>query len=74
MLPLDMLVINDVNDRHGEVEGEPGPMSALFALRTELHMRNLTVDLVSSGEVYDPPQLVRNDTYVVADVTVASPA
>lgn len=67
MLPLDMLVINDVNDRHGEVEGEPEAMSALFALR-ELHMRNLTVDLVSSGEVYDPPLVYpAGDTYVVAD-------
>lgn len=48
MLPLDSLVVNPANDRHGELENETAAIARLFALR-EQHMRSLAKDLVAKG-------------------------
>lgn len=66
-LSLDALVVNNANDRHGELENETAAIAWLFNNR-EQHMRNLTRDLVAEGEVYEPP-LVSPDgeKYIVFD-------
>lgn len=66
-LPLDSLVVNPANDRHGELENETAAIAQLFAAQ-ETHMRNLAKDLVAKREVFEPP-LVYPDggKYVVAD-------
>jgi hypothetical protein len=67
ILPLDALVVNPANDRHGELENETAAIARLFALR-EQHMRNLTKDLVTKGEVFEPPLVYPNgDKFIVAD-------
>ena len=67
MLPLDSLVVNPANDRHGELENETAAIAQLFALR-EQHMRNLTKDLVTKGEVFEPPLVCPDgDKFIVAD-------
>jgi len=53
-LPLSSLVVNRANDRHGELENETAAIAWLFNER-EQHMRNLTKDLVESGEIYEMP-------------------
>ena len=66
-LPLDSLVVNPANDRHGELENETAAIARLFALR-EQHMRNLTKDLVTKGEVFEPPLVYPDgDKFIVAD-------
>lgn len=66
-LPLDSLVVNPANDRHGELENETAAIAQLFALR-EPHMRALARDLVSKGEVFEPPLVFPEGTkFVVAD-------
>jgi hypothetical protein len=67
MLVLDSLVVNPANDRHGELENETAAIARLFALR-EQHMRNLTKDLVTKGEVLEPPLVFpKGDKFIVAD-------
>ncbi|MGM4966943.1 hypothetical protein AB7714_25825 [Tardiphaga sp. 1201_B9_N1_1] len=51
---LDALLVNRANDRHGELENETAAIAWLFH-NFETHMRNLTKDLVSSGQVFEPP-------------------
>jgi len=53
-IPLEHLLINRANDRHGELENETAAIAWLFNNR-EQHMRNLTKDLVQTGELYEPP-------------------
>ena len=67
LLSLSELIINPANDRHGELENETAAIGWLFS-KHSAHMKNLTKDLVSSGEVFEPP-LVYNDSgkYVVYD-------
>jgi hypothetical protein len=67
MLGLDSLVVNPANDRHGELENETAAIARLFALR-EQHMRSLTKDLVTKGEVFEPPLVYPDgDKFIVAD-------
>lgn len=67
MLPLESLVVNPANDRHGELENETAAIARLFALR-EAHMRNLARDLVTKGEVFEPPLVFpEGDKFIVAD-------
>lgn len=67
MLALDSLVVNPANDRHGELENETAAIARLFALR-EQHMRNLTKDVVTKGEVFEPPLVYPDgDKFIVAD-------
>jgi hypothetical protein len=53
-LPLESLVINRANDRHGELENETAAIAWLFH-NFELHMRNLTRDIVINAQVFEPP-------------------
>lgn len=67
MLALDSLLVNPANDRHGELENETAAIARLFALR-EQHMRNLTKDLVTKGEMFEPPLVYPDgDKFIVAD-------
>jgi hypothetical protein len=52
-LPLESLVINRANDRHGELENETAAIAWLFN-NFELHMRNLTRDIVANAQVFEP--------------------
>jgi hypothetical protein len=66
-LPLDSLVINRANDRHGELENETAAIAWLFN-NFELHMRNLARDLVASGQVFEPPLVFPDgDQFVLFD-------
>lgn len=66
-LPLASLIVNPANDRHGELENETAAIAQLFAAQ-ELHMRNLAKDLVTKGEIFEPPLVYPSgDKYVVAD-------
>jgi hypothetical protein len=53
-LPLDQLVINRANDRHGELENETAAIAWLFN-NFELHMCNLAKDIVETGQLFEPP-------------------
>lgn len=66
-LLLSSLVVNPANDRHGELENETAAIAQLFATQ-EPHMRNLAKDLVSKGEVFEPPLVFpEGDKFIVAD-------
>ncbi|WP_068026761.1 hypothetical protein [Rhodoplanes sp. Z2-YC6860] len=66
-IPLDALIINRANDRHGELENETAAIAWLFN-NFEQHMRNLAKDIVSSGEVFEPPLVFpEGDKFVVFD-------
>jgi hypothetical protein len=67
MLSIESLVVNPANDRHGELENETAAIARLFALR-EPHMRNLAKDLVTKGEVFEPPLVYPDgEKFIVAD-------
>ncbi|WP_244624045.1 MULTISPECIES: hypothetical protein [unclassified Bosea (in: a-proteobacteria)] len=66
-MPLNSLVVNPANDRHGELENETGAIAQLFASQ-EQHMRNLAKDLVSKGEIFEPPLVFPSgEKFIVAD-------
>jgi hypothetical protein len=66
-LPLTEIVVNPLNDRHGELQNETAAIAQLFASQ-EQHMRNLAKDLVAKGEVFEPPLVFPNGgKFVVAD-------
>jgi hypothetical protein len=66
-LPLDSLVINRANDRHGELENETAAIAWLFH-NFELHMLNLTKDIVANGQVFEPPLVFpETDHFVLFD-------
>jgi hypothetical protein len=66
-LPLTALMVNSANDRHGDLENETAAIAQLFASQ-EQHMRNLARDLVTKGEVFEPPLVYpHGDRFVVAD-------
>lgn len=66
-LPLTSLIVNPANDRHGELENETAAIAQLFASQ-EVHMRNLAKDLVSKGEVFEPPLVFPDgEKFIVAD-------
>ena len=49
-ISLTDLLVNRANDRHGELENETAAIAWLFN-NHELHMRNLTKDLVRTGQI-----------------------
>lgn len=53
-LPLNSLLVNRANDRHGELENETAAIAWLFKER-ETHMKNLAKDIVEQGEIYEYP-------------------
>jgi hypothetical protein len=66
-LPLDSLIVNRANDRHGELENETAAIAWLFH-NFELHMRNLTKDIVENGQVFEPPLVFPDgDQFVLFD-------
>lgn len=66
-IPLSSLVVNPANDRHGELENETAAIAQLFAAQ-EAHMRSLARDLVTKGEVFEPPLVFPDgDKFIVAD-------
>jgi hypothetical protein len=66
-LPLASLVVNPANDRHGELENETAAIAQLFATQ-EQHMKSLAKDLVTKGEIFEPPLVFpKGDLFIVAD-------
>ncbi|WP_370191502.1 ParB N-terminal domain-containing protein [Qipengyuania sp.] len=66
-IPLDHLLVNPANDRHGELENETAAIAELFRLR-EAHMRRLAEDIREQGKVYDPPLVYQHENrFVVFD-------
>ena len=59
-LPLERLIVNRANDRHGELENETAAIAWLFN-NFEQHMRNLTKDIVANGQVFEPPLVFPDD-------------
>jgi len=53
-IPINSLVINRANDRHGELENETSAIAWLFNVR-EQHMRNLAKDIVEKSEIFELP-------------------
>jgi hypothetical protein len=67
ILALDTLLVNRANDRHGELQNETAAIAWLFNNR-EQHMRNLTKDLVSTSEIFEPPLVSpEGEKYIVFD-------
>jgi hypothetical protein len=66
-LPLESLVINRANDRHGELENETAAIAWLFN-NFEIHMRNLAKDIVANGQVFEPPLVFPDgDQFILFD-------
>ena len=66
-VPLNKLVINRANDRHGELENETAAIAWLFNER-EAHMKNLAADIAKAGLLYEPPLVSPdNGTFIVFD-------
>lgn len=66
-LELSALLVNRANDRHGELENETAAIAWLFNER-EQHMRNLTKDIVETGQIYEVPLVWPDDgRFVVFD-------
>lgn len=66
-IPLDALVVNRANDRHGELENETAAIAWLFNER-EPHMRSLAKDIVTTGQLYEMPLVGPEDSkFVVFD-------
>jgi hypothetical protein len=66
-IPLKDLAVNRENDRHGELIDEDAAIEWLLTRRSS-HMRNLTKDIVTAGEIYEPPLVSsENGKYVVYD-------
>src|SRR4051795_13315424 len=66
-IPLESLLVNRANDRHGELENETAAIAWLFH-DFELHMRNLTKDIVANGEIFEPPLVFpEGDQFILFD-------
>jgi len=66
-IPLESLMVNRANDRHGELENETAAMAWLFN-NFEQHMRNLAKDIVVQGQVFEPPLVYPDDDkFIVFD-------
>jgi hypothetical protein len=53
-IPIESLIVNRANDRHGELENETAAIAWLFSNR-EKHMRNLAKGIAEKGEVFELP-------------------
>lgn len=66
-LEVGQLLVNQANDRHGEVGSEDLAIAELFRLH-DAQMRGLAADIASVGAVYDPPLVMpAPHGYVVFD-------
>lgn len=67
LISLSALVVNQANDRHGELVDESSAIAWLFNNK-EKHMRNLALDIKNQGEIYEPPLVIENNgKYILAD-------
>jgi len=67
IIPLDDLVVNKANDRHGELASEDTAIEWLLKHKTT-HMCNLAKDVVRVGQVYEPPLVAKEgNKYKVYD-------
>jgi hypothetical protein len=53
-IPLDKLLVNRENDRHGELENETTAIAWLFSNHLK-QMKKLARDVVEAGKLYEPP-------------------
>lgn len=61
------LLVNQANDRHGEVGSEELAIAELFRLH-DAQMRNLAADIANVGAIYDPPLIMpTGQDFVVFD-------
>jgi hypothetical protein len=66
-IPLNQLLVNRANDRHGELENETAAIAWLFNER-EQHMRNLAKDIAAEGQIYELPLVApEGPNFVVFD-------
>jgi len=66
-IPLDKLLVNRSNDRHGELENETTAIAWLFSNHLS-QMRKLARDIVSTGGLYEPPLVYpEGSVFVVFD-------
>lgn len=66
-LEIDALLVNQANDRHGEVGSEDLAIAELFRLH-DAQMRRLAGDIAAVGAIYDPPLVMPFEgRYVVFD-------
>lgn len=66
-LSVASLIVNESNDRHGEVGNEDLAIAELFRLH-DSKMRNLAADISSVGQVYDAPLVMPvGKTFIVFD-------
>ncbi|WP_147252087.1 hypothetical protein [Thalassospira profundimaris] len=66
-IKLSDLRVNSANDRHGELVDEDAAIEWLLKHRT-LHMQNLAKDIISTGEIYEPPLVhPHNGHFIVYD-------
>lgn len=66
-LPLTSLLVNQNNDRHGELPDETAAIAWLLTNRED-HMRHLTRDIVREKKIYEPPLVsLEGSKYVVYD-------
>ncbi|MBB5770387.1 hypothetical protein HNP47_000356 [Brevundimonas vesicularis] len=66
-LEIRELLVNQANDRHGELGSEDLAIAELFRLH-DAQMRNLAADIAEVGTIYDPPLVMPiDDHYIVFD-------
>jgi len=66
-IPIQSLIVNPANDRHGELADEITAIRWLLE-KHEQHMRNLTRDIVSEGKLYELPLVgPKGDRFLVFD-------
>jgi hypothetical protein len=53
-IPIDKLLVNRENDRHGELENETTAIAWLFS-NFLFQMKKLARDIVDAGQLYEPP-------------------
>ena len=58
-IPLTDLLVNNANDRHGELTDDSAAMEWLLTHRAD-HMKNLAKDIVKEGGIYEPPLVHEN--------------
>ena len=66
-IPLQSLIVNPANDRHGELADEAAAIRWLLE-KHEHHMRHLARDIVTEGKLYELPLVgPKGDDYLVFD-------
>ena len=63
-IELSKLIVNQANDRHGELLSEEKAIEWLLTHRAT-HIRNLAKDITKTGGIYEPPLLRQEGSYFV---------